>query len=53
MQIAEFVYRQQELAQRGAGYEVDEFRFDAEWTEPCCRCSNSSTSAGGEWNRAA
>ncbi|MGI8562307.1 MAG: lysophospholipid acyltransferase family protein [Candidatus Dormibacter sp.] len=33
MQIAQFAYRQQELAQRGAEYEVDEFGFDAEWTE--------------------
>jgi 1-acyl-sn-glycerol-3-phosphate acyltransferase len=33
MQIAQFVYQQRALAQRGANYEVDEFGFDPEWTE--------------------
>jgi 1-acyl-sn-glycerol-3-phosphate acyltransferase len=33
MEFARFVYRQQELARRGANYEVDEFGFDPQWTE--------------------
>jgi len=31
--FAQFVYKQQELARRGANYEVDEFGFDPQWTE--------------------
>ena len=33
MGLMQFVYRQQQLAKRGADYVVDEFGFDAEWTE--------------------
>ena len=33
MGLAQFVYRQQQLAKRGANYTVDEFGFDPEWTE--------------------
>jgi len=33
MEIAQFLYQQQELAKRGANYAVDEFGFDAAWTE--------------------
>ncbi len=33
MEFAQFVYRQQQLARRGADYKVDDFGFDAEWTE--------------------
>jgi 1-acyl-sn-glycerol-3-phosphate acyltransferase len=33
MGAMQFVYRLQQLAQRGADYEVDEFGFDPEWTE--------------------
>src|SRR5712692_7473589 len=33
MELAQFVYRQQQLARRGADYAVDDFGFDAEWTE--------------------
>ncbi len=33
MELAQFVYRQQQLARRGADYTVDDFGFDAEWTE--------------------
>jgi 1-acyl-sn-glycerol-3-phosphate acyltransferase len=33
MEFAQFVYKQQELARRGANYEVDEFGFDPQWTE--------------------
>src|SRR5258708_25676753 len=33
MEFAQFLYRQQELARRGANYEVDEFGFDPQWTE--------------------
>ncbi|HYR50727.1 MAG TPA: lysophospholipid acyltransferase family protein [Candidatus Eisenbacteria bacterium] len=33
MAFAQFVYKQQELARRGANYEVDEFGFDPQWTE--------------------
>src|SRR6267378_5368372 len=32
-EFAQFVYKQQELARRGANYEVDEFGFDPQWTE--------------------
>ena len=33
MAFAQFVYKQQELARRGANYQVDEFGFDPQWTE--------------------
>ncbi|OLB83946.1 MAG: hypothetical protein AUI15_35365 [Actinobacteria bacterium 13_2_20CM_2_66_6] len=33
MELMQFVYRQQQLARRGADYAVDDFGFDAEWTE--------------------
>ncbi len=33
MEIAQFLYQQRELARRGADYAVDDFGFDAEWTE--------------------
>jgi 1-acyl-sn-glycerol-3-phosphate acyltransferase len=33
MGFAQFVYKQQELARRGANYQVDEFGFDPQWTE--------------------
>jgi 1-acyl-sn-glycerol-3-phosphate acyltransferase len=33
MEFAQFMYKQQELARRGANYEVDEFGFDPQWTE--------------------
>lgn len=33
MQIAQFVYKQQELARRGPDYAVDEFGFDPQFTE--------------------
>jgi 1-acyl-sn-glycerol-3-phosphate acyltransferase len=33
MGVAQFLYKQQELARRGANYEVDDFGFDAQWTE--------------------
>ncbi len=33
MGLMRFAYRQQQLARRGADYEVDEFGFDPEWTE--------------------
>ena len=33
MQIVQFIYRQRELGQRGADFEVDDFGFDQEWTE--------------------
>ena len=33
MEAVQFVYKQQELAKRGPDYEVDEFGFDAQWTE--------------------
>lgn len=33
MELAQFVYQQQQLAKRGSKYEVDEFGFDPEWTE--------------------
>jgi 1-acyl-sn-glycerol-3-phosphate acyltransferase len=33
MEIVQFVYQQRQLANRGADYAVDEFGFDAQWTE--------------------
>ncbi len=33
MELVQFAYQQQQLAKRGANYVVDEFGFDAEWTE--------------------
>ena len=33
MGFVQFLYKQQELAQRGADYAVDDFGFDAQWTE--------------------
>ncbi len=33
MELAQFIYQQQQLAKRGPNYAVDEFGFDAEWTE--------------------
>jgi 1-acyl-sn-glycerol-3-phosphate acyltransferase len=33
MEAVQFVYQQRELSRRGANYSVDEFGFDAEWTE--------------------
>src|SRR5258708_33208286 len=33
MECVQFVYKQQELARRGANYEVDDFGFDPQWTE--------------------
>ncbi len=33
MGVAQFVYKQQALARRGWDYAVDEFGFDAQWTE--------------------
>jgi len=33
MGLAQFAYRQQQLARRGPNYTVDEFGFDPEWTE--------------------
>src|SRR5258708_14182148 len=33
MEFVQFVYKQQELARRGANYEVDDFGFDPQWTE--------------------
>jgi 1-acyl-sn-glycerol-3-phosphate acyltransferase len=33
MEVIQFVYRQGELARRGPNYLVDDFGFDAEWTE--------------------
>ena len=33
MELAQFVYLQQQLAKRGPNYAVDEFGFDPEWTE--------------------
>jgi 1-acyl-sn-glycerol-3-phosphate acyltransferase len=33
MEAVQFVYRQRELARRGPNYVVDDFGFDAEWTE--------------------
>ena len=33
MGLVQFAYQQQQLARRGANYSVDDFGFDAEWTE--------------------
>lgn len=33
MGFVQFLYKQQELAQRGSDYAVDDFGFDAQWTE--------------------
>jgi 1-acyl-sn-glycerol-3-phosphate acyltransferase len=33
MEAVQFIYQQRELARRGPNYAVDEFGFDAEWTE--------------------
>src|SRR5260370_20239956 len=33
MEVIQFLYRQGELARRGPNYLVDDFGFDAEWTE--------------------
>src|ERR1700687_4046184 len=33
MEVIQFAYRQRELARRGPNYLVDDFGFDAEWTE--------------------
>ena len=33
MEVVQFIYQQRALAQRGANYTVDDFGFDAEWTE--------------------
>jgi 1-acyl-sn-glycerol-3-phosphate acyltransferase len=33
MEVAQFVYRQQELSRRGTDYAVDDFGFDPQWTE--------------------
>ncbi len=33
MELAQFVYQQRELSRRGPDYAVDEFGFDAQWTE--------------------
>src|SRR5207249_5451769 len=33
MELVQFAYQQQQLAKRGANYVVDDFGFDAEWTE--------------------
>ncbi|MHB8610930.1 MAG: lysophospholipid acyltransferase family protein [Candidatus Dormibacteraceae bacterium] len=33
MALVQFIYKQQELARRGANYEVDDFGFDPQWTE--------------------
>ena len=33
MELLQFMYQQRELAKRGPNYTVDEFGFDAEWTE--------------------
>ena len=33
MEVVQFVYQQRELARRGANYAVDDFGFDAQWTE--------------------
>jgi 1-acyl-sn-glycerol-3-phosphate acyltransferase len=33
MELVQFLYKQQELARRGADYEVDDFGFDPQWTE--------------------
>jgi len=33
MEVVQFIYQQRELARRGPNYAVDEFGFDAQWTE--------------------
>ena len=33
MEFVQFMYKQQELARRGANYVVDDFGFDPQWTE--------------------
>ena len=33
VEVVQFIYQQRELARRGANYEVDDFGFDAQWTE--------------------
>jgi len=33
MEVVQFFYKQRELARRGPDYAVDEFGFDAQWTE--------------------
>jgi 1-acyl-sn-glycerol-3-phosphate acyltransferase len=33
MEVIQFVYQQRELARRGPNYNVDDFGFDAQWTE--------------------
>ena len=33
MEVVQFVYQQRELERRGANYAVDDFGFDAQWTE--------------------
>ena len=33
MEVIQFLYQQRELARRGADYAVDDFGFDAQWTE--------------------
>jgi 1-acyl-sn-glycerol-3-phosphate acyltransferase len=33
MEVVQFLYKQQELARRGPNYAVDDFGFDAQWTE--------------------
>ena len=33
VEVVQFLYQQRELARRGADYVVDDFGFDAEWTE--------------------
>jgi 1-acyl-sn-glycerol-3-phosphate acyltransferase len=33
MEVIQFLYRQRELARRGPDYAVDDFGFDAQWTE--------------------
>jgi 1-acyl-sn-glycerol-3-phosphate acyltransferase len=33
MEVVQFIYQQRELGRRGPNYAVDDFGFDAEWTE--------------------
>jgi len=33
MEVVQFIYQQRELARRGVHYAVDDFGFDAQWTE--------------------
>src|SRR5207245_11015077 len=33
MEVVQFLYQQRELAKRGPDYAVDDFGFDAQWTE--------------------